>query len=81
MRTAAELIHAGAKPTELYEWIYETNTKPRLALRGRSLSRLATTANERIAFNAGSLTDSIVMDVQDYFRLAKPEVFEFALGD
>ena len=35
-------------------------------------------ANERIAFNAGSLTDSIVMPVGDYRRLATPEVFEFA---
>jgi prolyl-tRNA editing enzyme YbaK/EbsC (Cys-tRNA(Pro) deacylase) len=35
-------------------------------------------ANERIAFNAGSLTDSIVMLTSDYRRLASPEVFEFA---
>ncbi len=34
--------------------------------------------NERIAFNAGSLTDSIVMPTADYRRLAAPEVFEFA---
>jgi Ala-tRNA(Pro) deacylase len=37
-------------------------------------------ANERIAFNAGSLTDSIVMAVHDYRRLAGAEVFEFALS-
>jgi prolyl-tRNA editing enzyme YbaK/EbsC (Cys-tRNA(Pro) deacylase) len=38
--------------------------------------------NERIAFNAGSLTDSIVMAVGDYRRLAAPDVFEFAVpGD
>src|SRR5580693_9156965 len=35
-------------------------------------------ANERIAFNAGSLTDSIVMQVSDYRRLAAPEVFAFS---
>jgi Ala-tRNA(Pro) deacylase len=36
-------------------------------------------ANERIAFNAGSLTDSIVMAVPDYLRLAQPErIFAFA---
>jgi prolyl-tRNA editing enzyme YbaK/EbsC (Cys-tRNA(Pro) deacylase) len=35
--------------------------------------------NERIAFNAGSLTDSIVMPAGDYRRLAAPEVFEFAV--
>src|ERR1700689_4935564 len=34
-------------------------------------------ANERIAFNAGSLTDSIVMQAGDYRRLAAPEVFTF----
>ncbi len=36
-------------------------------------------ANERIAFNAGSLTDSIVMAARDYGRLAAPEVFVFAI--
>jgi len=35
-------------------------------------------ANERIAFNAGSLTDSIILAVADYRRLARPEVFVFA---
>jgi Ala-tRNA(Pro) deacylase len=35
--------------------------------------------NTRIAFNAGSLTDSIIMDVADYLRLAKPTVFDFSL--
>lgn len=35
--------------------------------------------NERIAFNAGSLTDSIVMPSRDYRRLAAPEVFAFAV--
>ncbi len=35
-------------------------------------------ANERIAFNAGSLTDSIIMPVEDYRRIAQPEVFRFA---
>jgi Ala-tRNA(Pro) deacylase len=35
--------------------------------------------NERIAFNAGSLTDSIIMRVEDYLRLVNPkEVFEFS---
>ena len=35
--------------------------------------------NERIAFNAGSLTDSVILAVPDYFRLARPtRVFEFA---
>ncbi len=35
-------------------------------------------ANDRIAFNAGSLTDSIVMSVEDYLKVAEPVVFPFA---
>jgi Ala-tRNA(Pro) deacylase len=35
-------------------------------------------ANERIAFNAGSLTDSIVMAASDYRRVAAGEEFKFA---
>lgn len=34
--------------------------------------------NERIAFNAGSLTDSVIMAMQDYLRLAAPVVFPFS---
>lgn len=36
--------------------------------------------NERIAFNAGSLTDSIVMATADYLAVAKPAVFSFSGG-
>ena len=36
------------------------------------------TQNERIAFNAGSLTDSIILSTEDYIALAQPEVFRFA---
>lgn len=37
------------------------------------------TQNERIAFNAGSLTDSIVMNVDDYLNVARPRlIFSFA---
>ena len=35
--------------------------------------------NERIAFNAGSLNDSIVMGVEDYVRVARPRIFDFSL--
>jgi Ala-tRNA(Pro) deacylase len=34
--------------------------------------------NERIAFNAGSLTDSMIMSVADYRRVAKYESFKFS---
>lgn len=36
-------------------------------------------ANARIAFNAGSLTDSIIMDVADYLRLVNPTLLDFAV--
>lgn len=34
--------------------------------------------NDRIAFNAGTLTDSIVMAVGDYLTVANPRVFAFS---
>jgi Ala-tRNA(Pro) deacylase len=34
--------------------------------------------NENIAFNAGTLTDSIIMLVKDYLKVAKPEIFDFS---
>ncbi len=33
--------------------------------------------NDRIAFNAGSLTDSIIMQVADWERVARPQRFAF----
>ncbi len=35
-------------------------------------------ANERIAFNAGSLTDSLVLGTEDYLRVARGELFRFS---
>lgn len=34
--------------------------------------------NQRIAFNAGALTDSTIMGMQDYLRVAAPVVFPFS---
>ena len=36
--------------------------------------------NDRVAFNAGSLTDSMVIPIEEYLRLAQPEVFRFSAG-
>jgi Ala-tRNA(Pro) deacylase len=36
------------------------------------------TRNDRIAFNAGALTDSIFLATSDYLRLANPQVFPFS---
>jgi prolyl-tRNA editing enzyme YbaK/EbsC (Cys-tRNA(Pro) deacylase) len=35
------------------------------------------TENDRIAFNAGSLTDSIFLKTEDYLRITQPQVFRF----
>ncbi|HEX9579533.1 MAG TPA: YbaK/EbsC family protein [Gemmatimonadales bacterium] len=35
-------------------------------------------ANDRIAFNAGSLTDSIIMSTADYITAAAPVIFGFS---
>ena len=35
-------------------------------------------ANDRIAFNAGSPTDSIFLTTDDYLRVAKPDIFPFS---
>jgi Ala-tRNA(Pro) deacylase len=35
--------------------------------------------NEKIAFSAGSLTDSIVMNVQDYLKVTSPVCFKFSI--
>jgi len=34
--------------------------------------------NALIAFNAGSLTDSIIMETKEYLRIAQPTVFDFS---
>lgn len=35
-------------------------------------------ANERIAFNAGSLRDSVIMQVEDYLRIAPHTILDFS---
>lgn len=35
-------------------------------------------ANEKIAFNAGSLTNSIIFKTSDYLKIANPEIFDFS---
>ena len=35
-------------------------------------------ANNKIAFNAGSLTDSVIMSVNDYEKIADPVIFDFS---
>jgi Ala-tRNA(Pro) deacylase len=42
---------------------------------------VSVTRNTKIAFNAGVLTTSIVMDMADYLKIASPEIFEFAVEE
>jgi prolyl-tRNA editing enzyme YbaK/EbsC (Cys-tRNA(Pro) deacylase) len=39
---------------------------------------VSVTTLDRIAFNAASLTDSVIMATADWLRLARPDVFDFA---
>ena len=52
LRSAAELIDAGASPGEIYNALYEQDTLARLQLRGRILARTATELGGRLAFTA-----------------------------
>jgi bifunctional oligoribonuclease and PAP phosphatase NrnA len=48
---AERLVEAGARPTPLYEKLYEQNTLPRLKLMGLALERLRVTAGGRVAYS------------------------------
>ena len=37
--------------------------------------------NERIAFNAGSLTDSLILPTRDYLGITSPEIFTFSVAE
>jgi phosphoesterase RecJ-like protein len=52
MRTAATLIEAGAKPSELYSLLYEQDTLARLQLRGRILARAQSELDGRLIHTA-----------------------------
>jgi phosphoesterase RecJ-like protein len=47
---AGELVAAGARPTEAYEYLYEHNTLPRLRLKGVALERLQVSDGGRLAW-------------------------------
>ncbi len=38
---------------------------------------MSITKNKKIAFNAGMLTQSLILDVKDYLTVADPEIFDF----
>ncbi len=39
---------------------------------------ISVTKNTEIAFNAGLLTTSIIMEMKDYLKIAAPEIFDFS---
>jgi phosphoesterase RecJ-like protein len=51
LNLAVELWNRGARPTDAYERIYQTNSVARLHLRARVLARLTTTAGGRIGYS------------------------------
>jgi bifunctional oligoribonuclease and PAP phosphatase NrnA len=67
---AARLVAAGAKPTPLYEELYEKNTLPGVRLRGRVLDRLAVQAGGQIVWSEVHVADfaetgAIPLDTED----------------
>lgn len=54
---AEELTRAGARPTHLYDVLYENSTLPRMKLMGLVLSRLRTVANGAVAVTEIVLAD------------------------
>jgi bifunctional oligoribonuclease and PAP phosphatase NrnA len=56
-RFAARLVDAGAKPSELYHDLYETNTLARSKLIGRILSRVDSDLDGKIVYTAAMLED------------------------
>lgn len=54
---AAKLEAAGARPTFLYDHVYERNTLPRMKLMGLVLSRLRTVENDLVALTEVTVAD------------------------
>ncbi len=74
MRTAAALIEAGARPSELYNLLYEQETLARLNLRGRILARVRTELDGRLAHTSAlredfDATGALPSDTEDVINL------------
>ena len=57
LRSAAELVEAGASPGEIFNALYEQDTLARLQLRGRILARTATELDGRLVYTAALKED------------------------
>ncbi len=74
LRHAAELVEAGAVPSELYAELYEQDSLARLKLRGRILARTETELDGRLAHTAAlkedfEATGALVTDTEDVINL------------
>jgi phosphoesterase RecJ-like protein len=74
LRSASELVDAGAVPSEIYAALYEQDSLARLKLRGRILSRTQTELDGRLAHTAAlkedfESTGALVSDTEDVINL------------
>jgi len=74
LRAAAELIDAGASPSEIYNQLYEQDTLARVQLRGRILARTQTELDGRLAHTAALADDfqetgALASDTEDVINL------------
>jgi len=73
---AEKLARAGARPTRLYDLIYEHSTLPRMKLMGLVLSRLRTVENGKVALTEITLADyaatgAIPQDTEDMVNFTR----------
>jgi phosphoesterase RecJ-like protein len=73
---AGQLVRAGARPTHLYEQLYEQNTLPRLKLTGLVLDRLRLAAGGRVAYTEihredYAATGAVPQDTEDMINFGR----------
>jgi phosphoesterase RecJ-like protein len=73
---ASELVRAGARPTELYEHLFEQNSLPRLKLIGLFLDRLQVLEGGRVAYSEihrsdYQLTGALPQDTEDLINYTR----------
>jgi phosphoesterase RecJ-like protein len=74
LRSAAELVEAGASPGEIFNALYEQDTLARLQLRGRILARTVTELDGRLAYTAAlredfDATGALPSDTEDVINM------------
>jgi phosphoesterase RecJ-like protein len=74
LRYAAELIEAGAVPSQIFAGLYEQDSLPRLQLRGRILARTKTDLNGRLAYTSAlkkdfDETSALPSDTEDVINM------------